>query len=312
MVKISNIILLSAIFLFLGFSIIALSCKRSVERGYDMPTEEIIDNESDVNKDNHHSFDSKDFKIKIPELALMKFPTEEDALEFIEETGEKDRYMQGIIPTLFEENFDYAVKLLNNFHDYFIVVDKGRMKVILYDKYGSKTREYGMACAKNFGAKHKKRDGRTPEGFFYAKGVFDSTEWLFTDDDGNTSDKKGQFGPRFIRISPMIGIHGTASPWSIGHRTSHGCIRLTNENILDLVQYAEKGMPVIVIPGKRDKEVNKEEGYNSHWFDTSGGISKASAPEEKPQSSPRQTTPKTQKEEVETKTDSIDITQIAL
>ena len=104
------------------------------------------------------------------------------------------------------------------------------------------------------------------------KGIFNSTEWLYTDDDGNTSQKKGQFGPRLIRLLipgiTQIGIHGTCAPWSIGKRASHGCIRLTNENILDLVQYAEKRMPVIVVPGRKDTEVNQSEGYSTPWIST--------------------------------------------
>ena len=40
------------------------------------------------------------------------------------------------------------------------------------------------------------------------------------------SKKKGQFGPRFIRLkipgTTQIGIHGTCAPWSIGHRVRHG------------------------------------------------------------------------------------------
>ena len=42
---------------------------------------------------------------------------------------------------------------------------------------------------------------------------------------------------------------------------SHGCIRVTNDNILELVKYAEVGMPVIVSPGPRDMRVNEDEGY---------------------------------------------------
>jgi len=99
-----------------------------------------------------------------------------------------------------------------------------------------------------------------------------STDWLYTDDEGNTSDVKGQFGPRFIRIkSPItsqIGIHGTGSPWSIGKRVSHGCIRITNENILELVKYASVGMPIIVVPGITDRKVNSQEGYNIPYITT--------------------------------------------
>lgn len=194
-----------------------------------------------------------------------KILTVDDARAFIENSPNRSAYMNGIIPQMLEDAPEYAIKLLANTHDRFIVVDKYRMKVILFNKYGVEEESYGMACAKNFGTKHKKADSRTPEGFFSVQGVYDSTDWLFTDDNGVTSDKKGQFGPRFIRlnipITYQIGIHGTCAPWSIGARTSHGCIRITNENILHLVQLVDSGMPVIVTPGRRDMGVNRNEGF---------------------------------------------------
>ena len=197
--------------------------------------------------------------------AVRKFYSAEEAKEYMRTSPHSERYMKGILPSMADDQLDYCTRLLNNTHDGFIVVDKNRMKVILFDKYGVERRSYGMACAKNYGTKHKKADSRTPEGFFDVEGVYDSTDWLFTDDNGVQSPKKGQFGPRFIRlrtpVSSQIGIHGTCAPWSIGGRSSHGCIRIKNENILELVELVEKGMPVIVTPGRRDMEVNAREGY---------------------------------------------------
>ncbi len=194
-----------------------------------------------------------------------KLASKAEAFNFINSSSDSSKYHEGILLRMIDENFPYAEKLLNSKYKHFIVVDKGRMKVILYDRYGRVTLEYGMACGKKYGTKHKKADSRTPEGFFSAEGVYDSTDWLFTDDNGVTSKKKGQFGPRFIRIkiptTSQIGIHGTCAPWSIGGRVSHGCIRVTNENILELVEYVEVGMPIIVSPGGRDMGMNEAEGY---------------------------------------------------
>jgi lipoprotein-anchoring transpeptidase ErfK/SrfK len=44
-------------------------------------------------------------------------------------------------------------------------------------------------------------------------------------------------------------IHGTNDPTTIGHRVSSGCIRLTNEDIVDLYQRARPGSKVIVLGG---------------------------------------------------------------
>lgn len=43
---------------------------------------------------------------------------------------------------------------------------------------------------------------------------------------------------------PHFGIHGTSAPETIGYATSHGCIRLTNWDALDLGGRIEKGIPV--------------------------------------------------------------------
>ncbi len=46
--------------------------------------------------------------------------------------------------------------------------------------------------------------------------------------------------------STLYRIHGTAQPWTIGTAVSSGCIRLTNENIIDLYKRASVGSKVIV------------------------------------------------------------------
>ena len=208
-------------------------------------------------------------------VKLLKFSSAQQAIDYMKKSGHWDQYSRGIIPQMAEECLEYAEKLLNNTHPRFIICDKSKMQVGLYNKYGVLEKEYGMACARNYGTKHRKADSRTPEGFFSVEGIYNSTDWLFTNDAGYTSPAKGQFGPRFIRVrtpvSMQIGIHGTSAPWSIGRRASHGCMRLTNENILDLVKYVEADMPVIINPGATDKAVNEKEGY--HVPQISSGMS---------------------------------------
>ena len=41
-------------------------------------------------------------------------------------------------------------------------------------------------------------------------------------------------------------IHGTAQPWSIGRAMSSGCIRLLNEEVIDLYERVEVGALVVV------------------------------------------------------------------
>ena len=201
-----------------------------------------------------------------------------EAIELMQSLPDADKYMSGILPKMSNECLDYAMRLLNNTHDGFLIVDKESMQVGLYDRYGREVLRYGVACARNYGTKHKKGDSRTPEGFFSVEGIYDSTDWLFRDDNGKVSKVKGQFGPRFIRLSipgtSQIGIHGTRAPGSIGRRCSHGCIRVTNDNILELVKHVKPGMPVIVSPGRRDEKVNLNEGYKIPWVSIGSSASR--------------------------------------
>lgn len=47
--------------------------------------------------------------------------------------------------------------------------------------------------------------------------------------------------------STLYRIHGTNEPWSIGRSVSSGCIRMTNEDVIDLYQRASVGAKVVVI-----------------------------------------------------------------
>lgn len=199
------------------------------------------------------------------------FATDKAALNYMtKDSTWAHCYKGSILPQMARDHFPYAQRLLNSRYDRFIVVDKYTMRVMLFDRCGRLLRAHKMACGRNYGTKHEKADERTPEGFFSVEGIYDSTDWLFVDDNGVKSDIKGQFGPRFVRLripgTTQIGIHGTCSPRSLGWRCSHGCIRITNEQIMQLVEFVEPGMPVIVNPGWRDTKTNLEEGYDIPWI----------------------------------------------
>ncbi len=68
------------------------------------------------------------------------------------------------------------------------------------------------------------------------------------------TDPNGIYGPRKMRLYARAGsswvytaynVHGTNEPWVIGTKASHGCIRLRNEDILDLFPRVQLGTLVL-------------------------------------------------------------------
>ncbi len=62
-------------------------------------------------------------------------------------------------------------------------------------------------------------------------------------------------------------IHGTTEPWSIGQAVSSGCIRLFNQDIIDLYNRVPVGSPVVVLNGERpfDPEENVQAEARVSW-----------------------------------------------
>lgn len=66
-------------------------------------------------------------------------------------------------------------------------------------------------------------------------------------------------GPRAMYLykddrDTMFRIHGTTEPETIGHAVSSGCIRLMNQDIIDLYKRVKLGSRVVVIQGGRPAE----------------------------------------------------------
>ncbi len=51
---------------------------------------------------------------------------------------------------------------------------------------------------------------------------------------------------RWLGIVDGVGIHGTDAEWSIGTRASHGCIRMTESDVIDLFDRVSLGTPVLI------------------------------------------------------------------
>lgn len=133
----------------------------------------------------------------------------------------------------------------------FIVIDKQDFTLNLIDEKGNSIVEYGIACAINYGNKEKKGDHKTPEGTFKINQLLNARGLSHDFKDGK-GPIKDAYGPWFLRLNVPgfidIGIHGTPFPESIGSRATEGCIRLKNEDILDLKPRVKVGTTVIILP----------------------------------------------------------------
>ena len=82
----------------------------------------------------------------------------------------------------------------------------------------------------------------------------------FVTDLVDTGDPAGAYGPFAFGLSGhsetlsefgggdgQLGIHGTNDPSSIGQAVSHGCVRVPNETIADMVDLVPLGTPVTVV-----------------------------------------------------------------
>ncbi|MFB5190868.1 L,D-transpeptidase [Alicyclobacillus fastidiosus] len=60
-------------------------------------------------------------------------------------------------------------------------------------------------------------------------------------------DPGGPYGAYWLGLSrPHYGIHGTNNPASVGKRVSHGCIRMYNQDVMDLQSRVTLGTRVTI------------------------------------------------------------------
>ncbi|WP_262268568.1 MULTISPECIES: L,D-transpeptidase [Microvirga] len=66
-------------------------------------------------------------------------------------------------------------------------------------------------------------------------------------------------------VDTMYRLHGTTEPWSIGQSVSSGCIRLFNQDIIDLYSRVPVGSPVVVLQGQRLFDVEDDTRVSSAY-----------------------------------------------
>jgi len=65
-------------------------------------------------------------------------------------------------------------------------------------------------------------------------------------------------------------LHGTNDPSSIGHAMSSGCIRLLNQDIIDLYRRAPVGSPVVVLSTRSARDFFGGDSYDPSLRDAYG------------------------------------------
>lgn len=127
---------------------------------------------------------------------------------------------------------------------YYIIIQKSKHKLHLYHE-GQLVKSYSVAIGKNAKDKTRRNDMATPEGHYHVTAINSSSTWRFTSPFTGKVSGPGVYGPWFLSLDTRrgsfskgswagIGIHGTSAPSSIGRSVSHGCVRLTNQDITEL------------------------------------------------------------------------------
>ena len=78
--------------------------------------------------------------------------------------------------------------------------------------------------------------------------------WVDPEDDENVSEPgpNNPLGLRAMNLGwTLWRIHGTPKRWSIGRAVSNGCIRMRNEDVVDLYERVHLGTPVFAIKSRR-------------------------------------------------------------
>jgi lipoprotein-anchoring transpeptidase ErfK/SrfK len=131
-----------------------------------------------------------------------------------------------------------------------LVVSKSESSVRAYDAEGKLLAFYSATI----GSEHDP----LPVGDWKIRGVSRNPEFHYNASlfwDSKSPDEKAviQPGPNnpvgsvWIDLSKEhYGIHGTPEPSMIGHTTSHGCIRLTNWDALELAAMVKAGTPAVL------------------------------------------------------------------
>lgn len=149
-------------------------------------------------------------------------------------------------------------------NEMWIQVDKEKCRLFLFRGPGEIVRSYPIAVGVGKGSVPQKSRMElvTPEGTFRVTRILQDATQLVYDPKwfGEPGEpQKGAYGAKLISFSNnwQVAIHGTNNPKSIGKKVTHGCVRLRNRDITDLVQFVKPKMRIVII-GKGQRQIYKD------------------------------------------------------
>lgn len=129
-----------------------------------------------------------------------------------------------------------------------VVADKSLQRLLAYDDAGKLVASYPVTIGS--------RQTPSPSGTHEVAAVAVESTYTYLPDEnftqGDNTEKlvlppgpNGPVGLVWIDLSkPTYGIHGTAEPAEIDKTQSHGCVRMTNWDAMELAEAIEVGAPV--------------------------------------------------------------------
>lgn len=126
-----------------------------------------------------------------------------------------------------------------------LIVDRPNFRIRLFK---------GLRPVKSFGIALGKAGNATPSGLYAIQNKAENPVWNVPDSDwaGELAGKQIPPGPqnpikaRWMGIYDGVGVHGTSDRGSIGSNASHGCIRMLEEDVIELYDDVPVGTPIYI------------------------------------------------------------------
>jgi lipoprotein-anchoring transpeptidase ErfK/SrfK len=118
------------------------------------------------------------------------------------------------------------------------VIDRSAFTITI-SLHGEPVKQYAIATG---------RDGSTPAGEFEVRSRVENPEWTSPEGDFfKAGDPANPLGARWLGFGEGgYGIHGTTDPSSIGRMASRGCVRLNNDDVLEVYDFLTLGSKVTI------------------------------------------------------------------